>query len=158
MGAGRAGPSRPGSGTRGEPILSRYRRPMPHRPDPRVLARLRSAFGALYDTLVDEAPERSAWCGIGMEELETAIARARERVGEPGHALGFRTLLKQELDALCDLAPPVMSFEASTVAPDRRHAVREARRDERARERERRTGERRAELAAQADRLLRGGS
>lgn len=124
-------------------------------PDPRVLSRLRSAFGALYETLVDEAPERAAWSGLGMGEIEAAIVRARERVGEGGHALGFRTLLKQELDACCDLAPPVMSFEAASLPVERRWAVREARRDLRVREGERRAQERRTELQAQAARLLR---
>lgn len=124
-------------------------------PDPRVLSRLRSAFGSLYDTLTTEAPERAAWCTLGMDEVTAAMGRARERVGEPGHSLGFRTLLKQELDARCELAPPVMSFEASSLPVERRWAVREARRDERARAGERNANERRTELRAQAARLLR---
>lgn len=123
-------------------------------PDARVQARLRSAFGRLYPTLIDEAPEREAWSRLGFAHLEEAIARARSRVGEPGHALGFRTLLKQELDAACDLAPPAMGFEASTLPPDRPLLQREARRDERARERERQAQTRRDELYRQAARLL----
>jgi hypothetical protein len=120
----------------------------------RVAARLRAAFGPLLETLTSEAPEREAWTRLGLAELEAAIARARERLGEPGHALGFRTLLKQELDDACDLAPPAMSFEASSLPPDRRTVQREARRDERARERERQAELRRDELRAQARRLL----
>lgn len=125
--------------------------------DPRVLARLRAAFGPLYETLVAEAPERAAWCTLGPDEIAAAMDRARERVGEPGHGLGFRTLLKQELDARCDLTPPAMSFEAPSLPPERRWAVREARRDERARAGERRAQERRQELRDQAARILRDG-
>ena len=120
----------------------------------RVAARLRSAFGPLYATLVSEAPEREAWTRLGLAQVEEAMGRARERVGDPGHALGFRTLLKQELDAVCDLTPPVMSFEAPSLPPDRTVLRREARRDERARERERQAELRRDELRAQARRLL----
>jgi hypothetical protein len=90
-----------------------------------------------------------------MEELEALMARARERVAEPGHALGFRTLLKQELDARCDLAPPAMTFEAPTLPASRQYLMREARRDERARDRERAAHARREEWRAQAARLLR---
>jgi len=125
------------------------------RPDPRVLRRLRSAFGPLYDTLIDEAPERAAWATLGFERLETLMARARERVGEPGHALGFRTLLKQELDASCDLTPPVMPFESSSLPAERSVRQRAIRDDERRRERERRDEARREELRAQAASLLR---
>lgn len=124
-------------------------------PDGRVARRLRSAFGPLYDTLIAEAPERAAWTSLGMETIEHAIERARERVGEAGHALGFRTLLKQELDALCDLAPPVMPFETSSLPPDRQVRQRALRHDERQRERERRDERRRDELRAQAADLLR---
>lgn len=124
-------------------------------PDPRALSRLKSAFGGLYDTLQSEAPERAAWCALGLGEIEAAIVRARERVGETGHALGFRTLLKQELDAHCDLAPPMLSFEAASLPEGRRSAVREARRDETARARERHANARREELQAQAARMLR---
>lgn len=124
-------------------------------PDPRVTRRLRSAFGTLYDTLIDEAPERAAWATLGMASLETAISRARERVGEPGHALGFRTLLKQELDAACDLTPPIEAFEASSLPAERTVRQRAARDDERRRERERRDEARREELRAQAEALLR---
>jgi hypothetical protein len=120
----------------------------------RVAARLRAAFGPLYATLVSEAPEREAWTRLGLAQVEEAMGRARERVGDPGHALGFRTLLKQELDAVCDLTPPVMSFEAPSLPPDRTVLRREARRDERARERERQAELRRDELRAQARRLL----
>lgn len=127
--------------------------PVPSR-DRRTLARLKAAFGPLYDTLVSEAPERAAWGTLGFEEIEKAIARARERMGEGGHALGFRTLLKQELDARCELTPPVMSFETSSLPVERRWAVREARRDERERAGERRAQERRDELHRQAFRLL----
>lgn len=127
-----------------------------HDPDERAQARLRAAFGALYPTLLDEAPERAAWARLGMERVEAAIADARERVGEAGHALGFRTLLKQELDAACDLTPPVMPFEAAGLSGDRIVRQREARHDERARDRERQTQARRDELRAQAARLLRG--
>lgn len=123
----------------------------------RVLTRLRSAFGALYDTLLEEAPERTAWCDLGFAEIEAAVQRARSRVGEAGHSLGFRTLLKQELDVSCDLAPAVMPFEAASLPVERRWAVREARRDQRQRDGERRAQERRAELRAQALRLLRDG-
>jgi hypothetical protein len=91
---------------------------------------------------------------LGLAQVEDAMARARERMGDPGHALGFRTLLKQELDALCDLAPPAMGFEASSLPPDRLTMKREVRRDERARERERQAELRRDELRAQARRLL----
>lgn len=120
----------------------------------RILARLRAAFGPLYETLTSEAPEREAWTRLGLAQVENAMSRARSRIGEPGHALGFRTLLKQELDALCDLTPPAMSFEASSLPPDRRTMQREARRDERARDRERQAELRRDELRAQARRLL----
>ena len=126
-----------------------------HHPDDRVQARLRAAFGALYPTLLDEAPERAAWARLGMERVEAAIAEARNRVGEAGHALGFRTLLKQELDAACDLSPPVMPFEAPALSGDRLVRQREARHDERARDRERQAELRRDELRAQAARLLR---
>ena len=125
-------------------------------PDERVHARLRSAFGALLPTLLAEAPERAAWTRLGMERVEASIADARARVGEAGHALGFRTLLKQELDAACDLSPPVMSFEAPALSGDRIVRRREARHDERARDRERQAELRRDELRAQAARLLRG--
>lgn len=127
-----------------------------HDPDERAQARLRAAFGALYPTLLDEAPERAAWTRLGMERVESAIADARDRVGEAGHALGFRTLLKQELDAACDLSPPVMPFEAPSVSGDRIVRQREARHDERARDLERQAEARRDELRAQAARLLRG--
>lgn len=131
-------------------------RPARQGPDPRVQARLASAFGRLYETLIMEAPDRAAWSRLGREELQAAMDRARARIGEPGHALGFRTLLKQELDAACDLAPPAMSFEAPTLPPDRRSAVRATRRDEHARERERQTENRRDELRRQAAGLLGG--
>lgn len=124
-------------------------------PDERVRARLRAAFGALYPTLLDEAPERAAWTRLGMERIEAAIADARDRVGEAGHALGFRTLLKQELDAACDLTPPVMPFEATSLPGDRIVRQREVRHDERARDLERQAEARRDELRAQAARLLR---
>ncbi|MEX2501787.1 MAG: hypothetical protein WD336_05375 [Trueperaceae bacterium] len=128
------------------------REPLPH--DAAAVARrLRAAFGPLYATLVEEAPERAAWTRLGMAEVETAMQQARDRAGEPGHALGFRTLLKQELDALCELAPPVMSFEASTVAADRQVRQQARRLDERARDQERRAQTRRDELWAQAARL-----
>lgn len=120
----------------------------------RVEARLRAAFGALYPTLLDEAPERAAWTRLPMARVEAAIADAQGRIGETGHALGFRTLLKQELDAACDLSPPVMSFEAQSVPGDRTVRRREARHDERARDHERRAQLRRDELHAQAARLL----
>jgi hypothetical protein len=120
----------------------------------RVAARLRAAFGPLYGTLISEAPEREAWTRLGLTQVEDAMARARERMGEPGHALGFRTLLKQELDAVCDLTPPAMSFEAPSLPPDRLAMKREARRDERARERERQAELRRDELRAQARLVL----
>lgn len=123
--------------------------------DGRVARRLRSAFGTLYDTLIAEAPERAAWSTLGLETIEHATERARERVGEPGHALGFRTLLKQELDTLCDLAPAVMPFESSSVPGDRQVRQRAVRQDERQRERERRDERRRDELRAQAAHLLR---
>lgn len=126
-----------------------------HTPDARVEARLNAAFGALYPTLLDEAPERAAWSRLPMEQIDAAIVAARDRVGETGHALGFRTLLKQELDAACRLTPPVMSFEARTVPGDRAVRRREARHDERARDLERRAQLRRDELHAQAARLLR---
>lgn len=90
-----------------------------------------------------------------MDELEALMARARERIAEPGHALGFRTLLKQELDARCELTPPPMTFEAPTLPVSRHYLMREARRDERARDRERAAHARREELRAQAARLLR---
>lgn len=125
-----------------------------HDPDARVEARLRAAFGALYPTLLDEAPERAAWARLRMERVEAAIADARDRIGETGHALGFRTLLKQELDAACDLTPPVMSFETQSVPGDRAVRRREDRHDERARDLERRSQLRRDELHAQAARLL----
>lgn len=118
-----------------------------------VRHRLRAAFGPLYETLLVEAPERAAWAELSMQELERLMSRARERVGEPGHALGFRTLLKQELDAHCDLAPPPMTFEAPSLPLSRTVVMREARRDERARERERIAHDRREELRAQAIRL-----
>lgn len=124
-------------------------------PDDRVARRLRSAFGGLYETLIEEAPERAAWVGLGMGEVEAAIERARARIDEPGHALGFRTLLKQELDACCDLAPSVMPFETSTLPADRVVRQRALRNDERQRERERRDEVRRDELRAQAVELLR---
>lgn len=120
----------------------------------RVVARLRSAFGPLYPTLIAEAPEREAWSALGFDAVEAAIERARARVGEPGHALGFKTLLKQELDATCDLAPPIQPFEASSLPPDRAWRQREVRRDERARERERAAQGRRNDLYAQARDLL----
>ncbi|MDR9392088.1 MAG: hypothetical protein RI554_08690 [Trueperaceae bacterium] len=120
----------------------------------RVVARLRSAFGPLYPTLIEEAPEREAWSALGFDAVEAAIERARARVGEPGHALGFKTLLKQELDATCDLAPPIQPFEASSLPPDRAWRQREVRRDERARERERAAQGRRNDLYAQARDLL----
>lgn len=126
-----------------------------HDPDDRAQARLRAAFGALYPTLLDEAPERAAWARLGMEQVEAMIADARSRVSEAGHALGFRTLLKQELDAACDLTPPVMPFEAPALSGDRIVRQREIRHDERARDLERQVELRRDELRAQAARLLR---
>ncbi len=131
----------------------------PERPaadDVRVARRLRAAFGPLYEVLISEAPERAAWTRLGWDEVETAMRRARERVLEPGHALGFRTLLKQELDARCDLAPPVMPFEASVLPGDRAVLQRAWRDDVRARERERSSQERRDHLWQQAARLARG--
>ena len=129
--------------------------PADGRPDrDRVVARLRSAFGPLYPTLIEEAPEREAWSALGFDAIEAAIERARARVGEPGHALGFKTLLKQELDATCDLAPPIQPFEASSLPPDRAWRQREVRRDERARDRERAAQARRDDLYAQARDLL----
>lgn len=125
-----------------------------NRPDPHAAKRLRSAFGALYDTLIAEAPERAAWSTLGPDAIEAAVGRARERVGEAGHALGFRTLLKQELDTACDLAPPVMPFEGSSVGSDRIVRERALREDERHRERERRDQLRKRELRDQAARLL----
>ena len=132
------------------------RRPMPPaRPgDPRTVGRLKAAFGSLLDALVDEAPERSAWSTLPFPELESAIGRARARVGEPGHALGFRTLLKQELDDACGLAPTPMTFERGTVATERMWNAREHRVDERSRERERAEAERRNDLIRQARALL----
>lgn len=126
-----------------------------HTPDARVEARLNAAFGALYPTLLDEAPERAAWSRLPMEQVDAAIVAARDRVGETGHALGFRTLLKQELDAACDLTPPVMPFEAPALSGDRIVRQREIRHDERARDLERQVELRRDELRAQAARLLR---
>ena len=123
-------------------------------PDPRVQARLRSAFGALYDTLIEEAPERAAWSHLGLGAVESAIDRARQRVDDPGIALGFRTLLKQELDAACDLAPAIMPFEASSLPVERSVLQRVLRDDERTREREHAQEQRRKDLWAQARSLM----
>jgi len=123
-------------------------------PDRQVAARLRAAFGALYETLMMEAPERAAWSDLPFAEIEAAMRRARDRVAEPGHSLGFRTLLKQELDEVCDLAPAAMPFEASSLPEDRRGHLLRVQRDERTRERERRYEARRQELWRQAAALL----
>ncbi len=127
---------------------------MPSEAD-RVLRRLSSAFGGLYDTLVDEAPERSAWLTLGMSEVEAAMDRARLRMDDPGIALGFRTLLKQELDNVCDLSPAIQPFEASSLPAERALRQRIVRHDERSREQERAVELRRNELRDQARALLR---
>lgn len=124
-------------------------------PLPPAAHRIRAAFGALLDALLDESPARTAWLELDRGEVDAAFARARERLEEPGHALGFRTLLKQELDARCHVEAVPMSFEAPTLPPDRRWRTREARRDERARERERIEQVRRDRLREQAAELLR---
>lgn len=137
------------------PRRRRYSGPMP-RPVPESTRRVRAAFGSLLSVLVDEVPARAAWLELAPDELEGAFERARHRLDDPGHALGFRTVLKQELDALCGIEAIPMSFEASTVASDARWRTREARRDERARDRERQAQHRRDQLREQAARLLRG--
>ena len=121
---------------------------MPTRePRDRTIARLRSAFGPLYETLKQEAPERAAWEGLEFSALEACIARARGRVGEGGHALGFKTLLKQELDAECGLTPAVMPFEAQTAAGQGREVRKIVwAEDRKARDRERAANMRRNEM------------
>lgn len=131
-------------------ILSRVPRPLPS-----SARRVRGAFGKLLDTLLDEAPARASWLELDPSEVDAAFARARERLEDPGHALGFRTLLKQELDARCHVDAVPMTFEAPTLPPDQRWRTREAKRDERARERERAEEVRRDRLRDQAARLLR---
>ena len=122
--------------------------------DPRTMPRLRAAFGALLDALMDEAPERTAWGALPFPEVEGAIERARARIGEPGHALGFRTLLKQELDDTCGLSPAPMGFERATLPAQRMWNARERRNDERSRATERREVDRRNDLIRQARDLL----
>lgn len=126
------------------------------RPVPATARRVRAAFGKLLPTLLDEVPARSAWLELASEETEAAFERARHRADDPGHALGFRTLLKQELDTICGIEATPMSFEASDRTHDVRAREREGRRDRREREREAGAQERRDALRAQAARLLRG--
>lgn len=116
----------------------------------RTAKRLQSAFGALYGTLMQEAPERLAWEALAFETIEECIKRARARVGEPGHRLGFKTLLKQELDAVCALTPAVMPFEAQTEAGQGREVRKIVwAEDRKARDRERAANVRRNEMLAQ---------
>jgi hypothetical protein len=116
----------------------------------RTARRLKSAFGALYGTLMQEAPERAAWEALAFETLDACIKRARARVGEAGHSLGFKTLLKQELDEVCALTPAVMPFEAQTAAGQGREVRKIVwAEDRKARDRERAANLRRNEMLAQ---------
>lgn len=127
------------------------------RPVPATARRLRAAFGKLLPTLLDEVPARGAWLELAREETDAAFERARLRADDPGHALGFRTLLKQELDDACGIEARPMSFEAPDRTTDPRARQREARFDRRARQREAGAQDRRDALRAQAARLLRPG-
>lgn len=129
---------------------------MPHDPaSSRTTRRLKSAFGALYSTLIQEAPERAAWEALAFETLEACIERARARVGEAGHSLGFKTLLKQELDEVCGLTPAVMPFEVPTAAGQGREVRKIVwAEDRKARDRERAANLRRNEMLAQLRKVV----
>ena len=120
-------------------------------------ALLRSAFGDLLATLLDEAPERRAWTRLEPAEVERAIRAAQRRAKDPAMKMGFRTLLKQQLDAACDLAPAPMEFETSYMTFDEKQARPASRawRDDRdAREAEQRAEARKRDLWEQARRLV----
>ncbi len=119
---------------------------------------LQSALGPLLATLLDEAPERAAWLELSAEQIHEAIRAAQTRSNERGMKLGFRTLLKQQLDDACDLAPAPMEFETPYLGHDdvaRRPASRAWRDDRDARKAESRAEERKKELWEQARRLMR---
>ena len=118
---------------------------------------LTSAFGALLPTLLDEAPERRAWTRLEPDRVREAIRAAQARAKDPAMKMGFRTLLKQQLDAACELATAPMEFETSYMTPEEaqaRPASRAWRDDRDAREAERRAEARKRDLWAQARKLV----
>ena len=83
---------------------------------------LASAFGTLLPTLLAEAPERRAWTRLEPDAVRNAIRAAQARATDAAMKMGFRTLLKQQLDAACELAPAPMEFETSYMSAEEAQA------------------------------------